>query len=126
MRTVKKIGIAVILLALGAGLGALLAGPADVVQGQDLAQRFIVAYPPSPCKVAVQSRIVVAEDGSATGKLTATPPSPCTSLDLDIVSVPENTARCEQKAGRRRVKVKCEFSAEHQHTTFFFNSSARD
>ncbi len=127
MKTLKKAGIAVILLALGTIMGVLLARPTDVVLGQDLAQRFVVAVSPSSCNVTVQSRIVVAEDGTASGRLIAIPPSPCTSLTLDIVSVPENTARCEQRMGRRRVKrVSCEFDVGHQITTFFFNSNARD
>ena len=128
MKVLKKTGVAVALLVVGMVLGALLFGPADIVQGQaEPGQLFAVAWPPSPCNLAVQSRIVTAEDGSATARLIASPPSPCTSLNLNIESFPADTAHCVEKARRGRVKkVKCEFTAEHQSTTFYFSSNARD
>ncbi|MCB0211874.1 MAG: hypothetical protein KDJ52_21215 [Anaerolineae bacterium] len=127
IRFVKKFGIALFLLALGLIVGALVFHPADVALGQDDAQHFIVAFPPSPCTITVQSRLDFAVDGSSNGWWLAVPPSPCTVPTLDIVSVPENTARCVQTTERARaVRVSCDFTAEHQTTTFFLNSIARD
>jgi hypothetical protein len=128
MKALKKIAVSVGLLALGMVLGAVLVGPADIVQGQAEAQLFSVAYPPSPCDLAVESRIVFAADGTATAKLIAWPPSPCApSLNLDIVSFPEDAARCVEVDSSERVAVvECEFATGHQTTTFYFNSNARD
>jgi len=128
MKMLKRVGIVVALLALGMVLGALLFSQADIAQGQaEPGQTFAVAWPPSPCNLAVQSRVVAHEDGTATARLIASPPSPCTSLNLNIESFPADTARCVETARRgRAIKVNCEFSAEHQSTTFRFDVNARD
>ena len=130
MKAIKKIGVSVALLALGMVLGALLFGPTDMVQGQDLANRFAVTLPktpPSPCNLMVHSRIVAAEDGTATASLIAYPPSPCTSLNLEIVSIPDDSASCMESAVRGRVtKVDCEFDADHVSTDFNFRPGVID
>ena len=131
MKVLKKIGVSVALLVIGIVLGALLFGPVDIVQGQGLpGQFFAVALPPSPCNVAVQSRIVTAEDGTATARLIAYPPSPCTSLNLEISqSVPENTASCMEVVSREQAKaaiLDCTFDAGHQYTIFSVNATASE
>ena len=85
-------GFAVILLAFGLILGIWLAGPADVVRGQDLIESFVVAVPSGSCDLSIHSEIFIAEDGSGNVQLIATPPSPCGLVDLEIVSFPMETA----------------------------------
>ena len=124
MKVLKKVGVSVALLAIGMVLGALLFGPIDIVQGQaEPGQIFAVAYPPSPCNVAVQSRIVTAEDGSATARLIGVTPAPCTSLDLELVSAPVGTANCVEVVSREEAAaaiVDCDFAAGHLSTNFNF------
>jgi len=116
----------VALLAIGMVLGGLLDGPADIALGQTEFNRFVgVAFPPVPCNLAVHSRIVTAEDGTAIASLTAAPPSPCTSLNLEILPSPADSADCVERAMRgRAIQVDCEFSADNLSTVFNFTDAS--
>jgi hypothetical protein len=124
MGIAKKMGFAVIFLALSLTLGIWLTGLTDVVLGQDLAQRFVVAVPSDSCALSVQSEIFVAEDGSGNAQLIATAPSPCGLMEFEIVSFPAETARCFEKGDGTDVIVACDFTERNETTLFMFSSNA--
>ena len=124
MGIARKMGFAVILLALGLTLGIWLAGLTDVVLGQDLARRFVVAVPSGSCDLSVQSEIFVAEDGSGNAQLIAAPPPHCGLMEFEIVSFPAETARCFEEGDGTDVIVACDFTERHETTLLMFSSNA--
>jgi hypothetical protein len=122
----KRLVLLAAVLALGIVLGALLVGPAGVALGQGTLRQVSVAYPPSPCGMAVQSRLVTAEDGTAIYGLLL-PPSPCGVLNPEIVAVPENTAYCSQSRNNDGARLLyCALSADNVNTTVSIIPSAID
>lgn len=120
---VKRLTVLAIVLVAGIALGALLFGPANNAQGQEIVPRFAFRFPPSPCRLEVQSRIISAPDGTATAHLVAFPPSPCSEPLFGVIfnteSEPADTATCERYGTFEGAGVlTCEFTAEHEHTTF--------
>lgn len=118
--------LVIFLLGLSMIFDDMLLNPANVVLGQPDAQQFIVSTPRSPCQLEVYSSIITADDSSTTASLFAFPPSPCTSLNLEIMSLPEETANCTETELRGGgMQVNCEFTTEHEATTFYFDPIAR-
>jgi len=122
---VKRMAVLVVVLAVGVALGALFFAPADVAQGQEgIVGRIAFEFPPSPCEVEVQSRILTAVDGTATARMVAFPPSPCgesyfVGVIFQAVHEPADTASCQEFGALEGASLMtCAFSAEHQTSTF--------